>query len=569
MKNYYGVDIKKQREKLINSEKAKVIINGVIDNADKALGKKYEALKFSDYMMFLETGIRTQYERGYFERRNDCSYLSVAYWITEDNKYKDTLIDLIFYICDEYTWCVPAHAFLLNDKPSSKEMIENIDLFQAETARLLTDIAVLVGEKLPYYVNDRIEYEIRRRIIGPIKHSEFHWQKPTCRTNWAAVCAGGVATALLCFGEDADINEAMPSLYSSVEHFLLGYNDDGCCMEGGVYWEYGFGYFVIFARLVYEYTKGTVNYFTREKVKNIATFIQKIRMGKSKAVSFSDSSSSFDFSPGLICCLKSIYQDDIVLPPLEFATYKGNVYSMKELLWFDADYSEGTGKEETTFFENAQWFIKSNECFCFAAKAGNNNEPHNHNDVGSFMIVTQNDDIPLIDLGAAIYTKETFEREHRYNMLNNSSRGHSVPIINGQYQGAEDIRYAAKNVKVGIDYFEADIENAYEEGLIKRINRRFELKEKSVLLCDTFEYSAVTEEIVERLVSCIKPEIHSGYVDLKTAKIMYDNEKYTVNISEDKYSVHTSNEPVKVYLIDFESKKGNMTNFEVEVLMDI
>ena len=54
-----------------------------------------------------------------------------------------------------------------------------------------------------------------------------------------------------------------------------------------------------------------------------------------------------------------------------------------------------------------------------------------------------------------------------------------------------------------------------------------------------------------------------------TSKIMYDNEKYTVNISEDKYSVHTSNEPVKVYLIDFESKKGNMTNFEVEVLMDI
>ena len=100
MKNYYGIDIKKQRENLLKSRAAKPILDKVIQKADLAITKSYLALKFSDYMIFAETGDRKAFEKQYFERKNDCSYLAVAYWLTDDEKYRAPLIDLIFHICE-------------------------------------------------------------------------------------------------------------------------------------------------------------------------------------------------------------------------------------------------------------------------------------------------------------------------------------------------------------------------------------------------------------------------------------------------------------------------------------
>ena len=67
MKNYYGVDFAEQKEKLLKSETAKVIINDVIERAEKALGKTYAALKLSEYRLFSETGDRAIFEKKYFE----------------------------------------------------------------------------------------------------------------------------------------------------------------------------------------------------------------------------------------------------------------------------------------------------------------------------------------------------------------------------------------------------------------------------------------------------------------------------------------------------------------------
>lgn len=108
MRRYYGVDFDAIREDLLKSEVVKPIIEDLIKKADLAIGKVYEALKMSEYMLFSETGNRTTFEKQYFERRNDCSYISIAYWLTEDEKYIKPLIDAVYRICDEFTWCLPA-----------------------------------------------------------------------------------------------------------------------------------------------------------------------------------------------------------------------------------------------------------------------------------------------------------------------------------------------------------------------------------------------------------------------------------------------------------------------------
>lgn len=82
---------------------------------------------------------------------------------------------------------------------------------------------------------------------------------------------------------------------------------------------------------------------------------------------------------------------------------------------------------------DAQWSIcKGASGGGMAAKGGNNGEPHNHNDVGSFFYLV-GDEMLLTDLGAGEYTKEYFH-EGRYRILCNNSFGHSVPVIDGEGQ---------------------------------------------------------------------------------------------------------------------------------------
>ena len=67
-----------------------------------------------------------------------------------------------------------------------------------------------------------------------------------------------------------------------------------------------------------------------------------------------------------------------------------------------------------------------------AVKGGHNNEMHNQNDVGNF-IVHVNGETLIPDVGRGRYTKAYFGPE-RYQHFVNSSRGHSVPRPNGTEQ---------------------------------------------------------------------------------------------------------------------------------------
>src|ERR1019366_1830240 len=70
--------------------------------------------------------------------------------------------------------------------------------------------------------------------------------------------------------------------------------------------------------------------------------------------------------------------------------------------------------------------------FAVCLKGGNNDEPHNHNDVGSFSVVAGNEMV-VCDPGGEVYTKRTFG-PHRYESKVLSSFGHAVPVIGGQLQ---------------------------------------------------------------------------------------------------------------------------------------
>ena len=181
MRDYYGIDFKTQKEKILNCKAYKPLINQIVSRADKALETQYNIDKISKYMEYYTTGHRRDEE--YFNRRNNAMALAIAYYLFEDEKYLKELVDVIHIICNEFTWCIPAHNHF-EENPTMDLIIHRIDLFQAETARALTEICVLLHDKLPYYMNERIEYELRRRIFTAYKTYTYFHTAESQLNNW-------------------------------------------------------------------------------------------------------------------------------------------------------------------------------------------------------------------------------------------------------------------------------------------------------------------------------------------------------------------------------------------------
>lgn len=107
-------------------------------------------------------------------------------------------------------------------------------------------------------------------------------------------------------------------------------------------------------------------------------------------------------------------------------------------------------------------FDGQGRCWELAVKSGHNDEPHNHNDCGSFLLNVDGHRL-AIELGAPEYTSDTFGPK-RYGLLATRSSGHSVPLVNGQKQAAGR-EYLAEllEIEAGTDVVEIqlDLTNAY------------------------------------------------------------------------------------------------------------
>jgi hypothetical protein len=89
------------------------------------------------------------------------------------------------------------------------------------------------------------------------------------------------------------------------------------------------------------------------------------------------------------------------------------------------------------WFSEMMWLLSRYDpadpnALVLAAKGGHNQEMHNQNDVGNF-VVHVNGETLIPDVGRGRYTRAYFGPQ-RYSFFVNSSRGHSVPRPNGQAQ---------------------------------------------------------------------------------------------------------------------------------------
>ena len=432
-------------------------INSVKQYYENQLKEEVPQIYYSDFNEFFESGSRKIYSEKYYNPRKRLAAASILYLFYGDEKYLKNICDMIWIICSEITWAVPAH--LADVDP--KDYRHHIDLMAAETAFLLAEVRYIFEDVLPERIRITVKTEIEDRIFNPFEHREFMWETKT--NNWAAVCSGTVGMAYMLIDPER-FYKVKDRLNNAMQYFLKSYGDDGCCLEGSGYWGYGFGYYIYYADMLYRFTDGKTDIRHSEKLDNIALYLQKVVLRENIMVSFSDSRRKLDLTnAGLLCYLKNNYAG-VEIPDIlcnNFNGIEGRFSdSLRKFLWWDPDCFNihEEKKEQIIYMEDAQWYIVKKKVYSFAAKSGNNDEPHNHNDVGSFIFATDSGQC-LADLGSMEYNKDTFTQK-RYTFFQNSSLGHSLPIIDGREQLAGFDRYGTP-LKADKNEFSMQINKAY------------------------------------------------------------------------------------------------------------
>jgi hypothetical protein len=226
----------------------------------------------------------------------------------------------------------------------------------------------------------------------------------------------------------------------ALECFLEGFGADGGCPEGIDYWEYGFGFYTYFANMLYRFTNGRLDLLQGERIERIAAFPQAVNLGSDAFVNYSDAAERVTIHAGLGSYLSARFQQPVpALSRPSFHTdtiYRwGNV--TRDLLWTDGALLQASVADGTFYLPDIAWVVDrrsiAGETIAFSAKGGHNDEPHNHNDLGHFILHLGGESL-LADLGAGVYTRQYFGAE-RYEALHTGSQGHSVPVINGMEQG--------------------------------------------------------------------------------------------------------------------------------------
>ena len=513
-------------------------------------------ITFSKMRMFYECGDRSEYEEAYnqhFDKLTICAYMAIIYG---EEKYIRELEDCLYDVLSIYVWALPAHIPDLNE-----ENYYELDLASCAHGVTVAIIYRLLGDKIHPQLKKRIVTELKRRILEPFKSQIWHWEDRY--NNWTSVCAGFTGiTLMLMFPEE--FTRLLPRFNDNMRKYYEGFPDDGVCLEGPGYWGYGFVSFLAYAIMIKDFTKGEIDYFKLPKTKKIALFYQNTVLYRDVITSYGDCPMDVKTNAVLFHILKKEYGDEFYIPTenRHALPLTPLIHPLLYIEYYNPELSEDSLPITENYMENSGWYIKRTRSYAMGAKGGTNGESHNHNDVGSFVFAKDNRQI-FIDMGGRPYTKDYFT-EDRYKYLETSSRGHNVPIINGQYQA--NVRETRSYTSHENGIFRVDFRELYDIKELKSLVREFKCEDKCVTIKDSFTLDG-NGTFTERLVSFDKPEIKDGEILVGGVKVTFDKRLAKASFSEDTHHTTSKNEPptMTVYCINIDLLYPEKGEFEFKI----
>ncbi len=459
--------------------------HNVIPAAENLLTKPLAEVPDSLYLEYSQDGNRTHWQDAEFERRGRIARLTLAEALEDQGRFLPAIEQVITSLCAEKTWVYPAHD---GDLKNFKGEIITPELGATGLAAELAEADFVLGDKLSPATRQLIRDNVRRRVLQPFRDSVEGRRKPPLhwlflRMNWNAVCVGNTVFAALALEpsrDDRAVYAAAGEHY--IQYFLSGFTPDGYCAEGVGYWNYGYGHFIVLTEALRQATDGRIDLLNNDRAMAAGLFCRRSEILPGVFPSISDCTPGSKPSPqftAYVCDRLGLDAgtNSLVGPRAELV--------MAAMLSALGDHPPLVTTPETSavnplrsFFPGGGVLISrtssQNPPFAVCLKGGNNDEPHNHNDVASFSVVLGNEMV-ICDPGGEVYTKRTFSA-HRYDSKVLNSFGHAVPVIAGQLErtGAEARGVILEtNFTPDADLLKMDYRSAYAVPSLQKLERTF------------------------------------------------------------------------------------------------
>ncbi|SEA04289.1 Heparinase II/III-like protein [Lachnospiraceae bacterium NK3A20] len=547
----------------------------LVAEGEKADGMDWPQLLASDYMEFSENGNRVHFEEKYFRRRRMLTALVMAECAEAKGRFTPKIIDGLYLILEETGWCLPAHNSYQRD--GEHHILQDhvrpvIDLFAGETAAILGVAEYLLRPELCMvspFISSYINEEIRRRIVTPYLSRHFWWMGGEGQMlNWTPWITQNVLLAVFTRQDGVVTADEKESILRqaalSVDYFLDEYGDDGCCSEGAQYFSHAglclFGCLHLMQQLVKcdgsarqdgkQDSTGVGSALRKQQappqsvrqpdvfsvpvVRNIASYIVNMYVGDQYYINFADcspfpgrrSARDYLFARATGNRVMAAFAAD----DYRRQSWEERIAPEEENLWYHVlgAFAHGdmmteaalqAAPEDVWYESNGLMIARAagnGSRYCLAAKAGNNADSHNHNDVGS-VILYKNECPYLIDLGVETYTAKTFSK-NRYDIWTMQSQYHNLPgfiDISGsahlvmQHDGEE---YAAANVRCTLSDTECvlteDIAPAYPDERVRHYVRTVRLGKTTCVNRDADAEGSVSAEAADCLPAPVVIEDH-------------------------------------------------------------
>lgn len=535
--------------------------DAIIHNGENVLNYEWKVITATDYLAFDRTGSRKVMEDPFGENNSALSCLVLAELAEGKGRFVDKIADGVWYYCEMTSWALSAHTAreqtIKTSLPNYEQHI--IDLTSGDMGSFLAWTYYFFKDKLDQVqplVSQRLYKNIQERILNPyMNRSDFWWQAfdstpQMTVNNWNPWCNFNVLTCFMLLENNPEkLSAAVYRTMISVDKFIDKSNYDGACEEGPSYWGHAAGKMYDYLQILNLATAGKISIFDEPMIKNMGEYISKSYIGNDWVVNFADASAKGGGLPGVIFrygkavnsnemkqfagyifqqdTTKSYYKSDRDL----FRSLE-NLSSHKDL----AKVVPALSKQNSTWYPQTEFcYIRNQKGFFFAAKGGYNDESHNHNDVGSFILYLNKTPM-FIDAGVGTYTRKTFSSE-RYSIWNMQSDYHSLPLINGVSE-SDGAQYRSANVKFDStkSTFKLNLENAYpKDAAVIKWSRNYQLVKNGLVIEDVFQLKEIKAATILNFLTVGQPIITTpGVITLEKdgviIKIRYNKDQFLAKI---------------------------------------
>lgn len=485
----------------------------LIAQGEEVLDFPFPSLPATKYMEFCRIGDRKMFEDIYFTRRRAVNALVLAECCENKGRFLDTIINGVMAICEESGWQLPAHNWIAGGPhyclPDNSDPVS--DLFSCETGAQLSMVSWLLKEQLDNVtplIDERIRREVRARTVEPFINGRHHWGwmggPGIAVNNWTPWCTQN--TLISCLSDPqldrATKRQVMVQAARSLDYFLDSYGEDGCCNEGASYYRAaGLCLFNAIEVLNACTDNAFASLYEQEKVKNIAPYIMNVHVEDKYYANFADCApvagraGARDYLFGK----RTGNEEMMRYAAIDHKADDGERVKRSENLFYrlQAAFTEeelsgyDTSRppvKQDIYYPSVGLMIARDSHFFLAAKAGCNDDSHNHNDTGSITVYRDGKPM-LIDVGVETYSRKTFSPE-RYTIWTMQSQYHNVMTFGEAMQqaGAE---YAAKvdnvTLEAGHAAISMELSACYPAGTVESYRREVDFqKEKAITVTDRF-----------------------------------------------------------------------------------